>query len=163
MCRDHRVRSGGAAMNQCVVSGMTGPASKNRLVAACPRSRAGAIWARRRLAGGRRQLQLPTRGRQTRSGPSAALRLTAAAPARAPLPRSRPTRRSVRRHLRSPSNPRASCRARGPGRASARGPHEVAGAEVRARSPCELHGCHFAGANEIGFGFGFGFGFGLGS
>ena len=53
---------------------------------------------------------------------------------------SRPTstRRSVRRHLRSPSNTRASCRARGPGRASARGPHEVAGAvlpsaEVRAR------------------------------
>lgn len=81
---------------------------------------------------------------------------------------SRPTstRRSVRRHLRSPSNTRASCRARGPGRASARGPHEVAGFRAavcrgpRKASPCRRStlGPRFAGAHKIGFGFGFGLG-----
>ena len=46
-----------------------------RLPGRRPRSRAGGCdpWARRRLAGGQRQLQQPPRGRQTRSGPSAAL------------------------------------------------------------------------------------------
>jgi len=46
-----------------------------RLPGRRPRSRAGGCdpWARRRLAGGQRQLQLPPHGRQTRSGPSAAL------------------------------------------------------------------------------------------
>lgn len=81
---------------------------------------------------------------------------------------SRPTstRRSVRRHLRSPSNTRASCRARGPGRASARGPHEVAGFRAavcrgpRKASPCRRStlGPRFAGAHKIGSGFGFGLG-----
>lgn len=78
MFQDASRRRGQAASKRTRTRRATGPVptrSSGRLPGRRPRSRAGGCdpWARRRLAGGQRQLQLPPHGRQTRSGPSAAL------------------------------------------------------------------------------------------